>query len=199
MVVAAIVGRATPTLCWEVEPRTDPSPVGYFWSHQVALIGGEAAYFGLQTRGLGTHGQDCHLLGLGCDRRGGPEYAAPFRRGGHRDDCPDPLRVGAGSTRADGLATPTATGGGVPTSATSSLAGSESTRRGAAWRRRRSCGPSATCRRYATAPTSGTPSPGSARPWAMTRCFPWAITIASEAAGVARARRSTTPTEVFFM
>lgn len=26
---------------WDLEPRTDPSPVGYFWSHQVALLGGE--------------------------------------------------------------------------------------------------------------------------------------------------------------
>ena len=45
----------TPTgyaeLRWKVEPRTDPSPVGYFWSHQVALLGGEAAYVGLQTMG----------------------------------------------------------------------------------------------------------------------------------------------------
>src|SRR5438874_679155 len=36
---------------WDLEPRTDPSPVGYFWSHQVGLVGGEAAYLGLQTEG----------------------------------------------------------------------------------------------------------------------------------------------------
>ena len=39
-----------PEFSWALEPRTDPSPVGYFWSHQVALVGGS-------PRGLG-----------GCDR-----------------------------------------------------------------------------------------------------------------------------------
>ena len=27
---------------WELTPRTDPSPDGYFWSHQFWLVGGEA-------------------------------------------------------------------------------------------------------------------------------------------------------------
>jgi hypothetical protein len=36
---------------WELTPRTDPSPDGYFWSHQFWLVGGEAGYVGLQTRG----------------------------------------------------------------------------------------------------------------------------------------------------
>ena len=36
---------------WELTPRTDPSPDGYFWSHQFWLVGGEAGYVGLQTLG----------------------------------------------------------------------------------------------------------------------------------------------------
>src|SRR4029079_4405488 len=36
---------------WELTPRTDPSPDGYFWSHQFWLVGGEAGYVGLQTEG----------------------------------------------------------------------------------------------------------------------------------------------------
>ena len=39
----------------EVEPARD---VGYFWSHQVAFIDGEAAYFGLQTLGRHPDGQE---------------------------------------------------------------------------------------------------------------------------------------------
>jgi hypothetical protein len=36
---------------WTLTPRTDPSPDGYFWSHQFWLLGGEAGYVGLQTMG----------------------------------------------------------------------------------------------------------------------------------------------------
>jgi hypothetical protein len=65
-------------LCWEVEPRTDPSPVGYFWSHQVALIGGEAAYFGLQTRGSEPTGKIAIFSVWGAIDAESPEFAAPF-------------------------------------------------------------------------------------------------------------------------
>lgn len=63
---------------WELEPRTDPSPVGYFWSHQVALIGGEAAYFGLQTEGSEPTGKIAIFSVWGAIDAQGPEYAAPF-------------------------------------------------------------------------------------------------------------------------
>ena len=63
---------------WEVEPRTDPSPVGYFWSHQVALLGGEAAYVGLQTVGSEPAGKIAIFSVWGGIDAEGPEYAAPF-------------------------------------------------------------------------------------------------------------------------
>ena len=63
---------------WELEPRTDPSPAGYFWSHQVALIGGEAAYFGLQTEGAQPTGKIAIFSVWGALDAEGPEYAAAF-------------------------------------------------------------------------------------------------------------------------
>lgn len=40
-------------------PEVDPdSEVGYFWSHQVGLIDGETAYFGLQTLGRRPDGSE---------------------------------------------------------------------------------------------------------------------------------------------
>jgi hypothetical protein len=63
---------------WELEPRTDPSPVGYFWSHQVALVGGEAAYFGLQTMGAEPAGKIAIFSVWSAIDAEGPEHAAPF-------------------------------------------------------------------------------------------------------------------------
>ncbi len=63
---------------WTLEPRTDPSPVGYFWSHQVALIGGEAAYVGLQTMGSEPTGKIAIFSVWGAMEAEGPEHAAPF-------------------------------------------------------------------------------------------------------------------------
>jgi hypothetical protein len=63
---------------WDLEPRTDPSPVGYFWSHQVGLVGGEAAYFGLQTEGSDPTGKIAIFSVWGAIDAEGSEYAAPF-------------------------------------------------------------------------------------------------------------------------
>ena len=63
---------------WEVEPRSDPSPVGYFWSHQVALLGGGAAYFGLQTQGSEPTGKIAIFSVWGAIEAEGPAFAAPF-------------------------------------------------------------------------------------------------------------------------
>ncbi len=63
---------------WVVEPRTDPSPVGYFWSHQVGLVGGEAAYLGLQTQGWEPKGKIAIFSVWGALDAEGPGYAAPF-------------------------------------------------------------------------------------------------------------------------
>lgn len=65
-------------LAWDLEPRTDPSPVGYFWSHQVALVGGEAAYFGLQTQGSAPTGKIAIFSVWGGQDADGPEYSGPF-------------------------------------------------------------------------------------------------------------------------
>ena len=65
-------------MCWDLEPRTDPSPVGYFWSHQVALVGGEGAYLGLQTEGSEPTGKIAIFSVWGAIDADGPEYAAPF-------------------------------------------------------------------------------------------------------------------------
>ena len=63
---------------WVVEPRTDPSPVGYFWSHQVGLVGGEAAYVGLQTQGWEPKGKIAIFSVWEALDAEGPGYAAPF-------------------------------------------------------------------------------------------------------------------------
>lgn len=65
-------------IAWDLEPRTDPSPVGYFWSHQVALIGGDAAYFGLQTLGTDPTGKIAIFSVWRALEAEGPEYVAPF-------------------------------------------------------------------------------------------------------------------------
>jgi hypothetical protein len=63
---------------WEVEPRTDPSPVGYFWSHQVALLGGEAAYVGLQTMGAEPRGKIAIFSVWAALDAEGPQHAGAF-------------------------------------------------------------------------------------------------------------------------
>jgi hypothetical protein len=63
---------------WTLQPRTDPTPVGYFWSHQVALVGGEAAYVGLQTMGAEPTGKIAIFSVWGAIDADGPEHAAPF-------------------------------------------------------------------------------------------------------------------------
>lgn len=71
-------GSGYDEMSWELEPRTDPSPVGYFWSHQVALVGGEAGYLGLQTEGWEPTGKIAIFSVWGAIDADGPEYAAPF-------------------------------------------------------------------------------------------------------------------------
>lgn len=73
---------ATPTgyteMRWELEPRSDPSPIGYFWSHQVAFVGGQAAYFGLQTQGSDPPGKIAIFSVWDAIDADGPELVAPF-------------------------------------------------------------------------------------------------------------------------
>lgn len=63
---------------WELEPRSDPSPVGYFWSHQVGLVGGDGGYVGLQTEGARPTGKIAIFSLWGATDADGPEYAGPF-------------------------------------------------------------------------------------------------------------------------
>jgi hypothetical protein len=65
-------------MSWDLEPRTDPSPVGYFWSHQVGFLGGEGAYLGLQTQGAEPTGKIAIFSVWGGIDAESPEYAAPF-------------------------------------------------------------------------------------------------------------------------
>ena len=63
---------------WELEPRSDPSPVGYFWSHQVGLVRGDGGYLGLQTEGSDPTGKIAIFSVWGAIDADGPEYVAPF-------------------------------------------------------------------------------------------------------------------------
>lgn|GEM_PF-1870900 len=63
---------------WGLEPRTDPSPDGYFWSHQFWLVGGEAGYLGLQTRGSDPPGKIAIFSVWKAVAAEGPAVAAPF-------------------------------------------------------------------------------------------------------------------------
>jgi hypothetical protein len=65
-------------MSWDLEPRSDPSPVGYFWSHQVGLVGGEGAYLGLQTQGWEPTGKIAIFSVWGAIDAESTEYAAPF-------------------------------------------------------------------------------------------------------------------------
>ena len=65
-------------MSWDLEPRSDPSPVGYFWSHQVALVGGQGGYLGLQTEGSEPTGKIAIFSVWDAIDAEGPEYAAPF-------------------------------------------------------------------------------------------------------------------------
>jgi hypothetical protein len=52
--------------------------VGYFWSHQVGLVGGDGAYLGLQTEGSEPTGKIAIFSVWGATDAEGPEYAEPF-------------------------------------------------------------------------------------------------------------------------
>ncbi len=71
-------GRGYDEMAWTVTPETDPTPDGYFWAHQIAFVGGPAAYAGLQTVGAAPAGKIAIFSAwdaLGAD---GEAYAAPF-------------------------------------------------------------------------------------------------------------------------
>lgn len=63
---------------WTVTPLTDPTPDGYFWSHQFWLVGGPAGYCGLQTLGSAPTGKIAIFSIWDAMRASGPEFAEPF-------------------------------------------------------------------------------------------------------------------------
>lgn len=65
-------------MTWTVRPETDPTPDGYFWSHQVALAGGPAAYAGVQTVGSEPTGKIAIFSVWDALAAEGEVFAAPF-------------------------------------------------------------------------------------------------------------------------
>ncbi len=65
-------------LAWSVTVRTDPSPDGYFWSHQFGLVGGEQAYCGLQTYNAELGGKVAIFSIWRALGARGPQFAATF-------------------------------------------------------------------------------------------------------------------------
>ncbi len=63
---------------WTVTPRTDPTPDGYFWSHQFWLLGGPAGYCGLQTLGSEPTGKIAIFSIWDAVSARGPEFASRF-------------------------------------------------------------------------------------------------------------------------
>jgi hypothetical protein len=65
-------------LGWDVTIRTDPSPDGYFWSHQFGLAGGEQGYCGLQTHNAELGGPIAIFSIWAALDSVGPGWAGPF-------------------------------------------------------------------------------------------------------------------------
>src|SRR3954447_23606340 len=63
---------------WTVTPENDPTPDGYFWSHQFWLQGGEAGYCGIQTVGTEPTGKIAIFSIWQAVGAEGPVYAQPF-------------------------------------------------------------------------------------------------------------------------
>jgi hypothetical protein len=62
---------------WDVTVRTDPSPDGYFWSHQFGFGGGEQGYCGLQTHNDELGGKIAIFSIWAAYGSRGPQYAGP--------------------------------------------------------------------------------------------------------------------------
>jgi hypothetical protein len=65
-------------LQWDVTVRTDPSPDGYFWSHQFGLVGGDQGYCGLQTYNAELRGKIAIFSIWSALGARGSDYAGPF-------------------------------------------------------------------------------------------------------------------------
>lgn len=63
---------------WALVPETDPTPDGYFWSHQFGLVGGDGGYVGLQTLGANPTGKIAIFSIWGATAATGPAMAGTF-------------------------------------------------------------------------------------------------------------------------
>jgi len=63
---------------WTIVPETDPTPDGYFWSHQFGLVGGEGGYVGLQTMGADPQGKIAIFSIWEAESSSGPSVFGPF-------------------------------------------------------------------------------------------------------------------------
>ncbi|SRR5947207_9809696 len=83
---------------WELTPHTDPTPDGYFWSHQFWLVGGEAGYVGLQTLGSEPTGKIAIFSIWDAVTAGGPVYMSRFDGEGEGYSVRIPFEWEVGST-----------------------------------------------------------------------------------------------------
>jgi hypothetical protein len=85
---------------WELTPGTDPSPDGYFWSHQFWLVGGEAGYVGLQTMGSEPRGKIAIFSIWNATAAAGPDFVSRFDGEGEGFSVRIPFAWRVGSTYA---------------------------------------------------------------------------------------------------
>jgi uncharacterized protein DUF3472 len=83
---------------WELTPRTDPTPDGYFWSHQFWLVGGEAGYVGLQTVGSEPTGKIAIFSIWDAVSADGPAFVSRFTGEGEGFSVRIPFEWEVGST-----------------------------------------------------------------------------------------------------
>jgi hypothetical protein len=67
-----------PDFQWDLTVRTDPSPDGYFWSHQFGFVGGDQGYCGLQTHNAELGGKIAIFSIWSAHGSRGPQYAGLF-------------------------------------------------------------------------------------------------------------------------
>lgn len=86
-----------PSFEWTLVPETDPTPDGYFWSHQFGLVGGDGGYVGLQTMGADPKGKIAIFSIWEAESATGPAVAGPFSGEGSGYTARIPFRWEPGS------------------------------------------------------------------------------------------------------